>query len=104
MAKSKRLSELNEVELTEMLDEAKDDLFNLRFQSVIGQLDNHSLIKQTKKEVARLLTELRSREIDQAEAAEAAKSVVASETEAMMAAEAVATTASAANQPETPAQ
>lgn len=68
MARSKRLSELNELELRTKLDEAKDDLFNLRFQSVIGQLDNHSLIKQTKKEVARLHTELRIREIGQAEA------------------------------------
>lgn len=51
-----------------MLDEAKDDLFNLRFQSVIGQLDNNSLLKQTRKEVARLLTELRMREIAQTEA------------------------------------
>lgn len=68
MARSKRLSDLNDVELREKLDEAKDDLFNLRFQSVIGQLDNHSLISETKKETARLLTELRAREIAEAEA------------------------------------
>ncbi len=68
MARSKRLNDLNDVELREKLDEAKDDLFNLRFQSVIGQLDNHSLISETKKEAARLLTELRAREIAEAEA------------------------------------
>lgn len=60
-----------EDELREMLDEAKDDLFNLRFQSVIGQLDNNSLLKLKKKEIARILTELRMREIGEAEQLEA---------------------------------
>ena len=60
-----------EDELREMLDEAKDDLFNLRFQSVIGQLDNNALLKLKKKEIARILTELRIREIDEAELLEA---------------------------------
>lgn len=65
------LADHTEDDLHEMLDEAKDDLFNLRFQSVIGQLDNNSLLKQKKKEVARILTELRMREIAQAEQLEA---------------------------------
>ena len=56
-----------EDELHEMLDEAKDDLFNLRFQSVIGQLDNNALLKLKKKDIARILTELRIREIAEAE-------------------------------------
>ena len=60
-----------EDELHEMLDEAKDDLFNLRFQSVIGQLDNNALLKLKKKEIARILTELRVREIAEAEQLEA---------------------------------
>lgn len=60
-----------EDELHEMLDEAKDDLFNLRFQSVIGQLDNNALLKLKKKEIARILTELRIREIAEAEHLEA---------------------------------
>ena len=60
-----------EDELREMLDEAKDDLFNLRFQSVIGQLDNNSLLKLKKKDIARILTELRMREIAEAEQLEA---------------------------------
>ena len=68
MSRSGRFNDLNDVELREQLDEAKDDLFNLRFQSVIGQLDNHALVKESKKEVARLLTELRIREIEEAEA------------------------------------
>lgn len=61
------LSGHTENELHEMLDEAKDDLFNFRFQSVIGQLDNNSLLKLKKKEIARILTELRMREIAEAE-------------------------------------
>ena len=67
MSRSGRFNDLNDIELREQLDEAKDDLFNLRFQSVIGQLDNHALVKESKKEVARLLTELRIREIEEAE-------------------------------------
>ena len=66
-----------EGELREMLDEAKDDLFNLRFQSVIGQLDNNALLKLKKKEIARILTELRIREIDEAEQLEAEALAVA---------------------------
>jgi len=43
-------------------------LFNLRFQLVTGQLENYARVGQVKKEVARMLTELRAREIDAAEA------------------------------------
>ncbi len=64
---ARHLTDLTDNDLHEKLDEAKDDVFNLRFQSVIGQLDNNSLLKQKKKEVARILTELRMREIAQAE-------------------------------------
>lgn len=71
------LADRTEDDLHEMLDEAKDDLFNLRFQSVIGQLDNNSLLKQKKKEVARILTELRMREIAQAEQLEAQAALAA---------------------------
>ena len=77
-----------EDELREMLDEAKDDLFNLRFQSVIGQLDNNSLLKLKKKEIARILTELRMREIAEAEQLEA-ESLTESLTESLPAAAAV---------------
>lgn len=82
------LSGHTEDELREMLDEAKDDLFNLRFQSVIGQLDNNSLLKLKKKEIARILTELRMREIAEAEQLEA-ESLTESLTESLPAAAAV---------------
>jgi len=50
-------------ELTEQLDEAKEELFNLRFQLVTNQLDNTARIKQLKREVARISTVIREQEI-----------------------------------------
>jgi large subunit ribosomal protein L29 len=55
-------------ELIARLAEEKDRLFKLRFQIATGQLDNSARIKQTKKDIARILTELRAREIAAAEA------------------------------------
>ena len=69
MAGSGALSGVSDEDLAEMLAESKEELLNLRFQNVTGQLDNHARIKETKKQVARVLTELRAREIEAAEAA-----------------------------------
>ena len=77
MAKKKPLAALGDTDLRERLDDAKEELFNLRFQLVTGQLENHARVGRVKKEVARLLTELRAREIDAAEAIEAAGEEVA---------------------------
>ena len=71
MAKSKDLVDLTDTDLLTELAETKEELFNLRFQNVTGQLDNPSRIKQVKKQIARVLTELRAREIEAAEALEA---------------------------------
>ena len=68
MAKAKALAELGDTDLLEKLSDAKEELFNLRFQLVTGQLDNYSRIKVVKKDVARAMTELRAREIAKAEA------------------------------------
>ena len=68
MAKNKSLADLGDTDLIERLSDSKEELFNLRFQLVTGQLENHARVRQVKKEVARVLTELRAREID-AEAA-----------------------------------
>ena len=68
MAKSTAFSDLADTDLLEQLNEMKEELFNLRFQHVTGQLDNYARLKQVKKDVARLFTELRSREIAAAEA------------------------------------
>ena len=54
-------------QLVSRLKECKEELFNLRFQLATGQLDNSARIGQVKKDVARMLTELRNREIAEAE-------------------------------------
>ena len=70
MAKAAEIASMTDTDLIEALDETKDELFNLRFQLVTGQLDNHARIKLTKKQVARLKTEIRARQIAAAEALE----------------------------------
>jgi large subunit ribosomal protein L29 len=65
------LREMMEDELFNRLAEAKQELFNLRFQHVTGQLDNYARLPQVKREVARINTILREREIAAAEAIEA---------------------------------
>ena len=67
---AKDLQAINDGDLIEALNDSKEELFNLRFQLVTGQLDNFSRIKEVKKEVARAMTELRAREIAAAEALE----------------------------------
>jgi large subunit ribosomal protein L29 len=56
-------------ELEHRLDETRRELFNLRFQLVTGQLDNNARIGQMRRQVARIETLLREREIEAAEAA-----------------------------------
>lgn len=70
MAKTTSVRELADEKLLERIGEEKDRLFKLRFQYATGQLENSARLKETKKEIARLLTELRAREIAAAEAAE----------------------------------
>tara|TARA_B100001094_G_C17861717_1_gene637743 strand:+ start:135 stop:359 length:225 start_codon:yes stop_codon:yes gene_type:complete len=67
MAKGKALKELSDNDLIGTLNDSKEELFNLRFQLVTGQLDNYSRIKEVKKDIARAMTELREREITAAE-------------------------------------
>jgi large subunit ribosomal protein L29 len=64
------LRDMADEELLTRLAEAKQELFNLRFQNVTGQLDNYARLGQVKKEVARINTILRDREIAAAEALE----------------------------------
>ena len=52
------------------LAETKDALFKMRFENATGQLDNVSVLKKLRKQVARINTELRAREIAAAEALE----------------------------------
>ncbi|MFP4635678.1 MAG: 50S ribosomal protein L29 [Nitriliruptoraceae bacterium] len=57
------LRELPDDELRQQLSESKEELFNLRFQVVTGQLDNPRRIKEVKRTIARVLTVMREREI-----------------------------------------
>jgi large subunit ribosomal protein L29 len=68
VSKALELRELDVDELEGQLSEARQELFNLRFQHVTGQLDNYARLNQVKKDVARLLTVLREKEIAAAEA------------------------------------
>ena len=68
MARAKVLTDLGDTDLIERLSEAKEELFNLRFQFATGQLDNPARLKQVRRDIARMLTELRAREIAAAEA------------------------------------
>jgi large subunit ribosomal protein L29 len=63
MMTATELRELPDDELRQKLAEGKEELFNLRFQIVTGQLDDPRRIKQVKREIARVLTVLREREI-----------------------------------------
>ena len=69
MARAKALTDLGDTDLIERLSEAKEELFNLRFQFATGQLDNPARLGQVRRDIARVLTELRAREIAAAELA-----------------------------------
>jgi large subunit ribosomal protein L29 len=61
--KALELRELDASELAEKLDEAKEELFNLRFQMATNQLDNTSRLRELRREVARINTIIREQEI-----------------------------------------
>ena len=61
--KAAEVRDLGDDALLDRVAETKQELFNLRFQHVTGQLDNYSRLPALKREVARINTELRAREI-----------------------------------------
>ena len=61
--KAKELREMTDVELNKQLKDLKAELFNLRFQHAINQLDNPVRIDAVKKDIARVMTVLREREL-----------------------------------------
>jgi len=73
------LREMDDDELVGRLVEARQELFNFRFQHVTGQLDNYSRLGEVRKEIARINTLLRQREIAAAEAEEAPAPVAVAE-------------------------
>ncbi len=50
-------------ELAERLDEAKEELFNLRFQVATNQLDNTTRLRQVRRDIARIQTVMREQEL-----------------------------------------
>ena len=81
MAKIAELREMDDDELNNRLAEAKQELFNLRFQHVTGQLDNYARIGDVRRSVAQIHGLLREREIDAAEAGVPASAVRAAPVE-----------------------
>jgi large subunit ribosomal protein L29 len=66
MAKSLTAGELRAEDqdtLVQKLKEAKEELFNLRFQSATGQLESHGRLRAVRREIARIYTVMREREL-----------------------------------------
>ena len=61
--KAHELDEMNDVDLEAKLREAKEELFNLRFQAATGQLESHGRLRTVKKDIARIYTVVREREL-----------------------------------------
>lgn len=63
MARSVEIRQLSTGEIQEAIDNAKEEMFNLRFQWESGQLEDYTRIRVLKKDIARYLTVLREREL-----------------------------------------
>ena len=61
--KARELADLDADELAAKLAEAKEELFNLRFQNVTGQLDNQHRLREVRRDIARIFTVIRQREL-----------------------------------------
>lgn len=73
--KAKDIHVLGDEDLSKELANAREELFNLRFRLATGQVDDTSKIGQVKKVIARLLTEIRLREIAAARSASVQEAV-----------------------------
>ena len=61
--KYQEIRELSDEELAKKLEEGRAELFNLRFQMATSQLDNTARVTTVKRDIARVQTEMRAREI-----------------------------------------
>jgi large subunit ribosomal protein L29 len=61
--KAAEMRRLPPEELAQRLDDSKDDLFRLRFQLISGQLQNYGRVREVKREIARIKTIIREREL-----------------------------------------
>ena len=62
----KKMREMSEVELNAELVKMNKDLFNLRFQHVTGQLENPIKMRDTKRDIARVKTIIREKQLEKA--------------------------------------
>ena len=63
VTKAHELDEMSNADLETKLREAKGELFNLRFQSATGQLESHGRLRTVKRDIARIYTVVREREL-----------------------------------------
>lgn len=63
-----KIREMSDLELSAELMKMKKDLFNLRFQHVTGQLENPIKVRETKRDIARLKTIIREKELEKVQA------------------------------------
>lgn len=63
MVKVSELKDMSPQELDAKLSETKEELFNLRFQNATGQLDNYKRLGELRKDIARIRTAIREREL-----------------------------------------
>ena|SRR5687768_13295037 len=61
--KTEELSSMSEADLRHTLEESRQELFNLRFQIATRKIKNHKRIPAVKKDIARIMTVLREREL-----------------------------------------
>lgn len=61
--KAKGLREMTDKELIKKMDDNKDELFRLRFQLATGQMDNPMRLKEVRRNIARVKTIIREREV-----------------------------------------
>ena len=64
----KKMREMTDVELNAELEKMKKELFNLRFQHVTGQLDNPVKMREVKRNIARVKTIIREKELEKVRA------------------------------------
>ncbi len=68
--KSREIWEMTPEEIKNKLDDARSELFNLRFQFATGQMQNNARLRQMRREIARLNTILRAKELQRMQGAQ----------------------------------
>ena len=64
----KKMREMTDIELTAELEKMKKELFNLRFQHITGQLENPVKMREVKRDIARVKTIIREKELEKVQA------------------------------------